>query len=55
MFSPAQIYLQQYRECREKQAELRKSLGCPKDENEEHKFCSEFYKLYIAKLVTDLL
>lgn len=55
MFSPALIYLEQYRKCRRDQAKLRKSFALPKDENEEHRFCKKYYKLYIAKLVFDLL
>ena len=55
MFSPARVYLEQYRKCRSDQAKLRKSLALPKDEQEEHRFCKKYYKLYIAKLVSDLL
>lgn len=54
MLSPAAVYLTQYRECRKKQAKLRKSLALPKDDTEEHAFCKKYYKLYVAKLVSDI-
>lgn len=55
ILSPAAVYLSQYRDCRKKQAELRRSLALPKDEKEEHAFCKKYYKLYVAKLVSDFL
>lgn len=55
MFSPAAIYLEQYRKCRKEQAQLRESLALPKNEQEEHRFCKKYYKLYVAKLVSDLI
>ena len=55
MFKPATVYLQQYRECLKKRNELRKSLLLPQDGEEDQKFCKKYYRLYVAKLVSDLL
>ena len=55
MFEPAAKYLRDYRECRKRRAELRKSLQLPMNEKEDYRFCKKYYKLYVAKLVSDLL
>lgn len=55
MFEPAAKYLQDYRECRKKRTELRKSLQLPKNDEEDYQFCKKYYKLYVVKLVIDLL
>ena len=54
MFRPAAEYLKDYRDCLQKRAELRKSLGLPINNNEDYQFCKKYYKLYVAKLVMDL-
>lgn len=46
-------YLHKYKECLRRQAELRKALALPKDEKEDHEFCKQHYKHYVAKLVVE--
>lgn len=55
MFSPSVVHLHQYRQCLRKQAELRKSIALPKNQEEDHEFCKKYYELYVAKLLFDLL
>ena len=54
MFKPATEYLKEYREC-SKRTEMRKSISSPINEEEDYQFCKKYYKLYIAKLVSDLI
>ena len=55
MFKPATEYLKEYRECLKKRTEMRKSISSPINEEEDYQFCKKYYKLYVAKLVSDLI
>ena len=52
---PAPTYLKQYRECLKEREKLRDSLSVGSNEKEDSKFCKKYYKLYVAKLITDLM
>lgn len=54
MFKPAPEYLKEYRECLKKRTAMRRSMHLPMNTNEDYQFCKKYYKLYVAKLVSDL-
>lgn len=49
-FDPAQVHLDAYATCISKQKALREQLALPKNNQEDRKFCEEYYNLYFDTL-----